>query len=410
MSRPSSGGMSRPSGGSFSPGATRPSTPGATRPSTPGTSRPSTPGTTRPGTPGTTRPGTPSTTRPGATRPSQGQLQSFLDLPKPSTGVGTATRPAPALGGGAAADFLQNRPSTGQLPAQSRPGFGQTRPADNRGDRLDNRGDAISNRGDRLDNRGERLDNRGDAIGNRGDRLDNRQDFVNNRPDRIENRQQRQQTRQTRRDQVRGQVGNRRYDFWRRNPHWRRWGVTRPYRWATWTAVTAWFPWGWSQPVSYNYGDNVYYQDNSVYYGDNAVATTEQYAEQAQGIAQQQAAPADDAEWMPLGVFAITQDGAASGPAPTMMLQLAVSKQGVIGGTFYNSETEMSNPVQGAVDQKTQRTAWTAEGKQWPVMETGVFNLTKDEAPVLIHFENGQSQQWLLVRLEEPAEGGEQQP
>ena len=35
-------------------------------------------------------------------------------------------------------------------------------------------------------------------------------------------------------------------------------------------------------------------------------------------------------------------------------------------------------------------------------MEAGIFNLTKDTAPALIHFADGQSQQWLLVHLDEP--------
>jgi hypothetical protein len=35
-------------------------------------------------------------------------------------------------------------------------------------------------------------------------------------------------------------------------------------------------------------------------------------------------------------------------------------------------------------------------------METGIQNLTNDEAPALLHFADGQTQQWLLVRLEEP--------
>ena len=35
-------------------------------------------------------------------------------------------------------------------------------------------------------------------------------------------------------------------------------------------------------------------------------------------------------------------------------------------------------------------------------METGIANLTKDATPALLHFANGQTQQWLLVRLEEP--------
>jgi hypothetical protein len=36
-------------------------------------------------------------------------------------------------------------------------------------------------------------------------------------------------------------------------------------------------------------------------------------------------------------------------------------------------------------------------------METGLSNLTQDTAPALIHFDDGQTQQWLMVRLEEPA-------
>jgi hypothetical protein len=35
-------------------------------------------------------------------------------------------------------------------------------------------------------------------------------------------------------------------------------------------------------------------------------------------------------------------------------------------------------------------------------METGLSNLTKDEAPALIHFADGQTQQWLMIRLEAP--------
>ena len=56
------------------------------------------------------------------------------------------------------------------------------------------------------------------------------------------------------------------------------------------------------------------------------------------------------------------------------------------------------------VDQKSQRSAWTITEKSWPVMETGISNLTQDTAPALLHFEDGQTQQWLLVRIEEPKE------
>jgi hypothetical protein len=35
-------------------------------------------------------------------------------------------------------------------------------------------------------------------------------------------------------------------------------------------------------------------------------------------------------------------------------------------------------------------------------METGISNLTQETAPALIHFDDGQTQQVLIVRLEEP--------
>ncbi len=38
------------------------------------------------------------------------------------------------------------------------------------------------------------------------------------------------------------------------------------------------------------------------------------------------------------------------------------------------------------------------------IVETGLSNLTQDTAPVLVHFDEGQTQQWLLVRLPEPKE------
>jgi hypothetical protein len=47
-----------------------------------------------------------------------------------------------------------------------------------------------------------------------------------------------------------------------------------------------------------------------------------------------------------------------------------------------------------------------AVGKSRPIIETGLSNLTQDTTPALIHFADGQTQQWLLVRLEEPKSAG----
>jgi hypothetical protein len=55
------------------------------------------------------------------------------------------------------------------------------------------------------------------------------------------------------------------------------------------------------------------------------------------------------------------------------------------------------------VDEKTQRAVWKAvDGTNTNVvMETGVYNLTQDQAPVLVHFGPEQTQNALLVRLDE---------
>ena len=110
---------------------------------------------------------------------------------------------------------------------------------------------------------------------------------------------------------------------------------------------------------------------------------------------------------MSLGVFALTPDGTASGVDPTIFLQLAVSKQGIIAGTVQNTETGETATVEGMVQEKTQRVAWAITDKSSPIMETGIQNLTTDEAPALLHFADGQTQQWLMVRLEEPEGEGQ---
>jgi len=149
--------------------------------------------------------------------------------------------------------------------------------------------------------------------------------------------------------------------------------------------------------------ENIYYSGDQVYYGDQPVATTADYAEQAEAIATAEPSVAPDkAEWLPLGVFALTQDGQASGEAPSLHMQLAISKQGVISGTMKNSLTGKTQPLEGMADQKSQRVAWVVSGQDRPIAETGLSNLTQDAAPALIHFADGQTQQWLMVRIPEP--------
>jgi len=196
------------------------------------------------------------------------------------------------------------------------------------------------------------------------------------------------------------------------------WRAANPGAWAPagWAAGSAWTPatWpavgaslGWAagvQPVVYNYGGNVTYQDDQVYYGSQPVATAEQYYEQAATLAQ--GVPAADAEaqkWIPLGVFALVEKEQSE---PHYVMQLAVNKAGTIAGNYTDVLSGTNVLVRGAVDKKTQRAAWTVGNNKTTLCETGIYNLTRDEAPVLIHIGKDRTQQWLLVRLKQPEQPG----
>lgn len=162
----------------------------------------------------------------------------------------------------------------------------------------------------------------------------------------------------------------------------------------------------WTTPIYYRYGSGgtVYYENNVVYVNGQEYGSAEKYYDDTSTVAASVPEMTDEKaaemEWMPLGVFALTAEGVN---ASSMYLQLALSKEGVIAGTFYNESTGATHPVEGMVDEKTQRAVWkAADGTNANlVMETGVYNLTQDNAELLVHFGPEQTQEVLLVRLKE---------
>ena len=202
----------------------------------------------------------------------------------------------------------------------------------------------------------------------------------------------------------RGHWGRHAHARWHLNNYHNNW-----WKWASVGALTGWVAGNWGEPAYYNYGSNCYYEGDTVYYEGEPVASAQEYAEQAQVIATSapEVAP-DDVEWLPLGVFALTQDGDSADVEPTVFLQLAVSKEGIIAGTVQNTATDKMEEIEGMIDTESGRAAWTIVGKDSPIMESGVANLTQDEASALLHFDDATTQQWLMVRLEEPQDSQQQ--
>jgi hypothetical protein len=198
-------------------------------------------------------------------------------------------------------------------------------------------------------------------------------------------------------------------------PGWRavHMGAWWPARWAL--AGSAWAVANWATagaycgctgPATYyDYGQNITYQDGNVYYGDEPVASAEQYYQEAGQIADA-GQQAKDEEWLPLGVFAVI---AEEGQTQTdKVVQLAVNKDGAIRVNFQDFLADKATTVVGAVDKKTQRVAMRPEGNSSVVVETGLYNLTNDEVPVLVHFGPDRVESRTLIRLQQPEDQPQQ--
>jgi hypothetical protein len=179
------------------------------------------------------------------------------------------------------------------------------------------------------------------------------------------------------------------------------WTGNRAWATASWPTIGTTLGWGAAvQPVAYDYGTDIVYQGDQVYYGSQSVCTADQYYQQACTLAQSVPPPdQNSSQWTPLGVFALVQKDQSD---PHYVMQLAVNQSGCIAGNYSDMVSGTTLPVHGSVDKKTQRVAWTVGNNKNTVGETGLYNLTKDESPALIHIGKDKTQQWTLVRLKQP--------
>jgi hypothetical protein len=177
------------------------------------------------------------------------------------------------------------------------------------------------------------------------------------------------------------------------------WAAGSVWRAATWPSYCGYYG-IYSQPVYYDYGENVVYQDDGVYFDGQKAYSAEEFSQQATTLAEsgRGAEVAKEEDWLPLGVFAMVQ---GEETASNHIFQLAVNKQGVIRGNYYDAVTDSTALIYGSVDNKTQRAAWTVGDRKTPVYEAGIANLTKDETTMIVHYGGDRSQQYTLVRIEE---------
>lgn len=201
------------------------------------------------------------------------------------------------------------------------------------------------------------------------------------------------------------------HNWWNNHPYYwynRYWGDNWAWGWTGWGDLGGW--WGMdvdTEPVYYDYGNNITYQGDQVYYGSQPLESTDTYYTQAQALAQTApptpTAPVSDAEqkknvnsMKPLGVYALVSGDQSDS---SQLFQIAVDKKGIIRGTYFNQVTNLSKPISGAVDKKNQRACFTIDGNKSVVYDTAIGNLLKQSSPILVHYSKSNTQQLTLVRL-----------
>jgi hypothetical protein len=140
--------------------------------------------------------------------------------------------------------------------------------------------------------------------------------------------------------------------------------------------------------------------------------TFEPSATDSQELAGSGASVPTDANFLPLGVYSIAPAGQDEA---TALLHLAISKQGVLRGTYYDTKTDKDQPIQGAFDKSTGRVAWTVGDDSQDVYETSLKDLTEPSGPVTVHAPHGKSTEWTIAHYrgddaDAKAKGGARQP
>lgn len=198
--------------------------------------------------------------------------------------------------------------------------------------------------------------------------------------------------------------------YGRNFPAWWPGGWWGGFGWGLGIGMFAGLAWGdlagWggyaAAPVAYDYGTTVQYRDDGVYAQGALVGTAAEYGAQASSLAASGGADAKvaaDDQWRSLGVFALAR---AEETDPGTFLSLAIDRNGLLRGSYYDAVADATQHVTGKVDKKTQRAAWTIGDRSTPVYESGLVNLTKDQTAVLVHRDGGKVEQMLLVRVPAP--------
>ncbi len=137
------------------------------------------------------------------------------------------------------------------------------------------------------------------------------------------------------------------------------------------------------------------------YASEPAATTTTEAAAEPSSTAQEPlpgdlAPVADDAHWMPIGVFALKPAGQTEA---TRVIQLAVSREGIVRGSHYDLISDHVQDVRGAVNKQDLRITWTIGETGSVLFEMPLDEFSREPGRVTLHFPGGQQAVWQTVRV-----------
>jgi hypothetical protein len=168
------------------------------------------------------------------------------------------------------------------------------------------------------------------------------------------------------------------------------------YAAANWSTAAAWVGIA-AAPVAYGYSEPATtYQQTNNYYSD---ASNQQAAAAPTALANAgDATNTEQGDWLSLGVFGMVPGDHQDA---TGAVQLSVSKEGVVNGTYLDLLSQAGTPVTGSVDKKSQLAAWKIGDNDKVIFETALSTLTSDNGALTVHYTGKTTQQWQLVRSQQ---------
>ena len=145
-------------------------------------------------------------------------------------------------------------------------------------------------------------------------------------------------------------------------------------------------------------------QNNTVYLIGHPYATADKYFQRAAelaGSANSRHIPADaTSNWLPLGVFEAIPPNKKSS---NMLMQLAVNKDGMIRGNYYDIGDKNVQLIEGSIDKNIARSVWVVCRQERHHFRHQFIQPHRHEAAILVHVGKDKNERWVLVRLQPPA-------